>query len=982
MSKKSVYRGTATVLSSLFVIMLSLSVLAIKNESDLNQYLNTESYKVVNNDKTTDTQYYKKKTASLDEHMNQKLDLIERLVEEGTVLVKNDGVLPLKTQKKVTLLGKASADLVYNGSSGNGTIGNAGNDAINITLKAGLENAGFSVNPSMWTYYTANKTDESTPDKLPSDDLAGYSEAAILVLSRNAGEGADAAADYYEMTDTEKELVKKAEAISENVIVIVNSPSALSIGTLKDDASVDAVIQVGGVGSCGANALGKILKGTVSPSGRLIDTYAADSHSSPAYQTAGTATYDNAADITAASPNADGEGNTKYQIDKEGIYVGYKYYETRYEDAVLNQGNASSNAGICKSPAAGWSYASEVSYPFGFGLSYTSFKEEFTDFSIKDNVITASVKVTNTGSVAGKDVVELYAQTPYTSYDKTSKVEKAAVQLVDFAKTSALAPAASETVALKMDLYNIASYDYSVAKTWILDQGDYYFALGSSAHSALNNILAQKGKSKTDGMDENGDASLTKTWNNPSFLKMDKPEFSAKGYTTKNGLFHNVSTQEITNELEDADLNKLLGADKVTYLSRSDWAKTWPTGETAISADANMKTQLTFGYYKKGEKVGSDVKYAQNTTYSIGMMRGYSYDNEMWDKILNQMMIEEMVVTVGKNFGEVDPILGISFPGTSDNDGVGSGPCVSYKSEFNTGKTPFTGITKYSDVNPKMYPSETVEASTFSEDLLYELGESFSEESFYTGLTTIWGPGLNIHRTPYSGRNFEYFSEDSMLSYIMGAELTAAMQSNGLIACPKHFCFNNSETDRYGYSVYTNEQAAREISLRAFEGAVSVAKAKNVMTSLNRIGCKYVGACSNLQDVIMRGEWGFDGYTITDNALGKYQYGRSIVFGTDKLMLLPGNSRSSELNKTSLLDDSTLYKAVRQACHRILYVYVNSKAMNGVSSDVQIVAVTPWWKGTLIGIDIGLGILGAGFIALFAIVKVKEIKPAKKEENA
>ena len=252
-----------------------------------------------------------------------------------------------------------------------------------------------------------------------------------------------------------------------------------------------------------------------------------------------------------------------------------------------------------------------------------------------------------------------------------------------------------------------------------------------------------------------------------------------------------------------------------------------------------------------------------------------------------------------------------------------------------------------------------------------------SEDCYYTGLDSLWGPGLNLHRHPYAGRNFEYYSEDSMMTYIVGAQITAGLQSNGVIAGPKHFCFNDQETDRYGFAVYVNEQAAREKSLRGFEGAVAVAGAMEIMTSLNRIGPDWLGVSDELQNGILRSEWGFKGYTITDNALEPYMCGRSIVYGNDKLMLLPGNSRSEELNKTALMNDVNLFSAVRQATHRILYTYINSKAMNGVSSSIEVVPVTPWWETVLIEADVLLGCLTALAVVGFLTGKEKEKREGK-----
>lgn len=781
---------------------------------------------------------------------------------------------------------------------------------------------------------------------------------------------------YYELNETELSVVKKAEEISNKVIVIINSPSALAIDELKKDDKVNAILQIGGAGALGAKSIGNILSGKVNPSGKLADTYAASSYSSAAYKSSGTVAYTNADDILSAADSVlgVGSGGTKYTVFNEGIYIGDKYYETRYEDCVLNKGNAASSVGVYKSKSS-WNYSDEVSYPFGYGLSYTSFEEKILSCNVTDGIVSMSVEVKNTGTLAGKHVVQLYVQSPYTDYDKENRVEKSAIQLVNFAKTKELKAGESQTVNIKMDMYNVASYDYANAKGWILDEGDYYFAIGNSAHDALNNVLAKKGATNIDG---ESDSSLVHLWHNSEFTLLKDNEFTENGFTTQNGLYHNNTETETTNRLDSADLNNLIGANTVNYLSRSDWNATWPKGNQAFTVTKDMIDRIAFkSTYNKGEAVGDKYTYGADSAYNITMVMGKEYDDEMWELILNQLTVEEMIATVGKNFGAIDPVLGLNFPGTNDNDGVGSGPCVSYLTDYDTDSTVIDGEKKYSSVSPRMYPSQTVEASTFNQELIYRLGEVMSEDCFYTGMTTLWGPGLNLHRHPYSGRNFEYFSEDSMLTYILGAQITAGVQSNGVICGPKHFAFNDQETDRYGFAVYTNEQAGRENSLRAFEGAVAVAKAKNLMTSLNRIGCDWVGVSTALQNDILRNEWGFDGYTITDNALEPYMCGRSIALGNDKLMLLPGNDRSGELNKQALLEDDVLFGAVRESCHRILYVYANSKALNGVSSSSFIKKVTPWWKTVIINVDVMLGCLTAlGVVGFIASYNAK-----KKEEN-
>ncbi len=975
MHRKTLSRGIAGILVFAFVTAMGLSSLAFEAEADVNQMMGTSSSMLVDmGDGTEDTEYFKRTTRSIDNFMNQKLDLVEEIVEEGAVLLKNNGALPLAEGSKVTTFGKASTALVYGGTTGNAAIGNPGNAEINWTLKRGLESAGFQVDPEVWSFYeslglsyNSSPADEPDPSGIAWDNST-YTDAAVIVLSRVSGEGSDAQDGYMELTDNELKLVDKAAEHTDHIIVVINSPSALAIHALAENENVDAIIQVGGLGARGAKALAEILCGKVNPSGKLTDIYAADSRSSAAYRMAGTRSYDNADDITKAADSAlgVGTGGTKYTVYNEGIYVGYKYYETRYEDTVLKQGNADAAAGaVCSEN--GWQYANEVDYSFGYGLSYTSFEQTLQKVSVENGVVTAVVQVRNTGNVPGKDVVQLYVQSPYTDYDRENHVEKAAVQLLNFGKTALLAPGEEATLTLKTDVYCFASFDSTGAKTWILDDGTYYFALGNGAHDALNNILAKKGFSAADGMTADGNEQMAAEWKNPEFMKISTPAFTADGFTTVNGLYHNNTQKEVTCRLDGADLNLLLGDNAVTYLTRSDWAGSWQDAIPAVSANREMIDHITFlPTYQAGTPVGDTYRYGESGQLSAIMAMGKAYDDPIWDDLLAQMIPEEMIATVGKNFGAIDPILAIAFPGTSDNDGVGSGPATNYSGEFDQGSTVFEGIDKYSRIDPRMYPSQTVQASTFNQELTFRTGTMMSEDCYYAGLTSLWGPGLNLHRHPYSGRNFEYYSEDSMMTYITGAQITAGLQSNGVVAGPKHFAFNDQETDRYGYSVYTNEQAARENSLRGFEGAVAVAKSMNVMTALNRIGPDWIGESDALQNGILREEWGFTGYTITDNALEPYMCGRSITRGNDKLMLLPGNNRAEELNKNALLNDSTLFGAVREAVHRILYTFINSKAMNGISSTNVVVSVTPWWKTAVIDMDIILGCLAALSLVWFA----------------
>jgi len=966
-------------------LVLALYMLAGSYVREINSFLGEQSTEVETpKSDTTDTTYYKSSYSSIDDMLSAKLKLCEDATDEGIVMLKNDGALPLRGVKNITCLGRGSTDLVYGGASGAGIIGNVGT-SINKTLKEGLESAGYSVNPTMWDFYSKSdysrnsggargretyRLGEVPVSEYPKDrDYAKYHDACLVVLTRNSGESNEApigdfedGTSYYQLTDAEKDVIKEAEGNFDTVIVLVNSPSALSIDELERDDGVDAIIQAGGLGARGANSVGKILAGKVNPSGHTSDTYAVSSLSSPALQNHGDFTYANADELLKASSNGTAEHNTKYLVQAEGIYTGYKYYETRYVDCVMGQGNASGKAGTYAS-TNGWNYSQEVSYPFGYGLSYTKFDQELTSFDVTDDVIHATVRVTNTGDASGKDAVQLYVQTPYTDYDRANGVEKAGIQLVDFGKTKLLKPGESQDIKLSMDLYSICSYDSNAAKTWILDAGDYWFAIGENAHDALNNVLAAQGYTTADGMDAKGDASKTAAWKLDRLRTFSNPTFSDKGFTTYAGT-HHMNGGTITNQMDKADLNTYEPG-TVKYLTRSDWEGSWPTPVKNVSANDAMKKLLLHQEYKAGEADDSIITGAKGDLKLISM-RGKAYDDPAWDKLLNQMTLDEMTSLVGKDFSGTEPVKSLGYAGTIENDGP-SGAVTNYASRYDDGDTIFEGVSSYSSVNPRMYPSESLVACAFNQRLVYDLGVMMGEDAFYTDQSSTWAPGINLHRSPYSGRNFEYFSEDSQATYILGAQQVAGMQSNGLVACPKHFCFNDYETNRFGLSTFMNEQTARENGLRAYEGSIAVGHAHNVMTTLARVGCTWMGLTPELQNNILRGEWGFDGYVVSDNAIMPYMYGDSITCGTDKFAVFIPGRYEKQLSAERLTSDGKLLRSVREACHRILYVNVNSLAMNGVSESSTIADVMPGWQRAILTVDCAL----LGLTALFSILYLR-----------
>jgi len=590
---------------------------------------------------------------------------------------------------------------------------------------------------------------------------------------------------------------------------------------------------------------------------------------------------------------------------------------------------------------------------------------------------------------------------PFTAHDRAHQIEKSAIQLVSFDKTALLQPGASQDITLVMDLFYIASFDAVAARTFLLEDGRYYFAIGNGAHSALNNVMAEMGYTVADGMTANGNANHVRVWVNDTFRAMRQPDFGPEGFTTINGLYRTRPNQPITTHLDNACLN-YFAPGSTLHLSRTNWERTWgewdyqenrsavwnptalyTTRPAAINPSGELRRQLLFvNVYEPGSTDTSHIRHGVNTSYSLIDMKGESFDHPQWERILDQMTIGELLETIGRNFGGTSPIIGINYPGSVDNDGAAAGPVGNFHPRFNVAMPANLnlGVSNFSDINARMFPSHSTQAMTFNQALLFEIGEMFCESGYYAGHDGLWGPGMNIIRVPQGGRNTEYFSSCPQHSFIAGAQMTAGMQSNGMIAAPKHFAFNDHEMGRYGYGAFMTEQTAREIQLRAFEGAVAVGGARKMMNALNRLGPTWVGNHDGVQNQILRGEWNFSGYVLTDNANGNFQTPRGVAFGTDKWMLMSTRNTwfDSELNRTVLLNDARLFEAVRTANHRILYVYVNSRAMNGIAIGAQVVRAIPWWEALLISFIVIFAVFAAATITMYVLSILKEKKGGKK----
>ena len=847
---------------------------------------------------------------------------------EGAVLLMNNGALPLDEGAKVSTLSSSSVDLVY-GGTGSGNV-----DASQAyDLKTALELAGLEVNPVLWDFYqrgegaqyrrsaasgeSAALAGQASIAEVPmdcypgevTDSLAQYGDAAIITISRVGGEGYDLefqAYNYLALSQEEQDLLqwaadRKAEGILKHIVVLINSSNALQVDFLKDDRyGVDACLWIGGVGVRGTNAVADILAGKVNPSGRLVDTYCYDNYSSPAMQNFVPTTYG----------GYDGQNipdsAKSYMIYQEGIYVGYKYYETRYEDAVLGTGNAGD-----------FLYSDTVAFPFGHGLSYTTFT--YSGLAVQYNAAAdqfdLSLTVTNTGDRAGKETVQIYAQSPYTDYDRANGVEKPSVALCGFGKTRFLAPGEWETVTISVDKRDLASYDAYGAGTYILDAGDYYLTAATDAHNAVNNILAAKGFTMADGMDAPGRAELTWTWREDT---LDAATYS----TSLNGT-------PITNQLSNADLNLYPGNDDtITYLSRSDWEGTWPTSIHPITLTKQMIAQLQDVQYDPADYPVTEMPtMGADNGLTLYDMMGKDLDDPAWEPLLDQLTFSEMVSMIGDSFHWRMPVSSVNAPGARDENG----PQGLTAALFGAG---------LGDVKPTAFPSEDVMAATFNTALLYEVGNMIGNNCLAADVVCLYGPGSNIHRTPYSGRNFEYYSEDGFLSGEIGGAEVRGLQDKGVDVVMKHFALNDCEQDRLGQAVWIGEQAAREIYLKAFQKPLEECGGNGVMTAYTRWGTTWSGGHHGLMRGILRGEWGNQGMSITDNVLVPYCNG---VDG-----LLAGGVTTFDAMLWYVVEqlpqyenDPVVVRAMREACRHNLYALANSSGMNGVGPDTVIRLTQP-----------------------------------------
>ncbi len=957
MSKNPKKKGTLwAVLTAALAVFLAVLIAAIPvtayYETMINAALNARTQKIIPGEDSSI--FYWTEYETEEALTENDFDICRQVMAEGAVLLLNrDQTLPLPAETKFSLFSQSAADPVLTGT---GSAFMATGDAVSFYGALEDSFAPGCVNQEVWKFYKTSgykrvnadlagggpeqyRINEVPWEKYPEAVKATFSDfgdVALVVLSRSSGEGADLPSglpeleeymtdgDYLRLCPEEEELLEnlrqlKEDGVFRRIVVLLNSSSTLQLDFL-DKYEIDALLWVGNLGLNGIPAVADILAGKVNPSGRIVDTFQKDNHAAPAMQNYDAFPYTNAEELGlefAQNNNAPGieKCNRNYVVYQEGIYVGYRYFETRYEDYVLNQGNPGD-----------YRYDELVAFPFGCGLSYTTF--EYSNFAISDlgDAIRAEVDVTNTGSVDGSHTVQIYFQSPYTQYDRENGVEKSAVELCGFDKK--LIPAgATEHFSIEIAKDDLTSYDANNARTYILDAGDYYFTVGTDAHDAVNNILTAKGADPS-RMSGTGNASLAAKW---TLDALDNTTYAVSAYT---GV-------AVTNRFDDADLNKYEGAEgqTVTYLTRSDWTGTFPSPQILYVTDQMWADGLTHNEDERAaiaEKMKalywSDAALAPSGVAGDGKAIDFvetSYDNPAWDGLISQIPYGDMLDTIYNGAYNTHAQPAINLPGTSESDGP-------------------TGYTKslMGGASGMAFPSEDVLAASFDRELAKLVGKCMGEDMLHSnqnsGETTmagIYAPGANIHRSQYLGRHNEYYSEDGWLSGEICAAQVQGIRDRGMLAFVKHYALNDQEEGRYGISVWANEQAIRELYLESFEGAIR-GGAMNVMTSFNRIGVVWSGSHYGLMTGILRDEWGMQGAAVTDMSMNAkwMDYRLGILAGQDLWCGQKGTMGTLDGSE----NDPAITSAVHRAMKNIVYSVTRTNAMN--VGDATVIAVTPEWK--------------------------------------
>ena len=961
-----------------------------------------------------------KLTAAFDKLQADEFKHTVTEMEEGAVLLKNSGnALPLaSTERKVTLFGHATVQPLYRPRSGGPDTDYSGNGALNpanlrpdlITYRGAMETAGFTINTMLFDAYNSSFLDKTylrsgkvigTGDgtgggagafntayklgerpasfyttELKASWVSNFNDVAIVMFAREGGEERDLPMNDHDgisnlaLHQEEKDLLAmvKNDTAFKKRIVLVNSPYAMELDWLEE-YNIDACLWIGGTGLRGFDGVANVLTGKANPSGKLVNIYAANSLSSAAIPNAGNFQFTNSAAIRDFCKDT-GDFVDRYVVRQEGIYTGYRYYETRYEDIVLGRYGANSAKGSTDGGA--WNYAKEVTFPFGYGLSYTTFTQTLDSVVVGDDTITAKVTVKNTGNVAGKNVVQLYAQTPYGEYERTNLVEKSAVQLAGFTKTGILAANATEQVTVTVDKYLLASYDAKGYEGYYLSSGDYYFAIGNDSHDALNNILKAKGASgmvDQNGTASAGDTAKTYLWN--------------LGIRDANKYSKSITGENVTNQFADADLNYWI-PNSVKYLTRQDWNASYPATISVTATQAMIKQIDGYTYEKPADsKKVSDWSAgvsADEVTIMFASLKDVPFDgaDSIWEKFLNQLTVDEMTSIMTDMFRSA-AVNKIAKPAQVNHDGPDG-----VQANANLGNVSSTNFTQ----NPNMrrntcYVNQVVLASTWNVELAKKRGEFIGEDCLYSKVSQLWSPGGNLHRTPFSGRNYEYYSECPVVSYLFAGVQVDAMTKKGVAVAIKHLASNDFETNRYGSSNFMTEQTFRELCLKGFESAYTIGKSLSVMTSYTRLGCTYVGASDAMQNQVMRKEWGFKGANITDGIAQKnYQHGiESLVGGSDMFCIdYAGGSytlAATQINNAiKNNDDGTLVGYLRNANKNFYYAFSRTNLINGLTANTVVETITPWWEYLVSGLLIGMSIITA-LSAVMLFISVFFVKDGK-----
>lgn len=939
----------------------------------INMFFGCKMHEVVSNgDGSIDTEYWKSAFMTEDGEYDEEalwdydLDVARRVAEEGAVLMWNEGGLPLEAESSVSFFGTGSVNYYYVMG------GSASVDVLDAaTLRTAMEDKGFSINKTLWSYYAnsnykgvrcqrINEAPWSEVDSKCHDSYSRYGDNAIMVISRAGMEhydlymtGSDGIdGSYLDLSQNEVDALRniislKNNGVFANVVLLINSDHAISFKHLQEFMSdIDACLWVGSGGRSAAPAVANILNGEVTPSGRLVDTWVNDNFSAPSSINFGDYTYGNSKNYSLDTSN----NEDNYIVYQEGMYVGYRYYETRYEDSILDNAGvqnsgANSSVGV-KYSDNGWNYDEEVAFPFGYGTSYTQFSYEKFSCDEKRDSYEVSVTVKNVGETySGKESVLVYLQKPYTAYDKANGLEKSAIELVGFAKTETLAPGESQEVTISISKSSLKTYDNNNQCTYILEAGDYYLSVGDSAHDVLNNVLTAK------GVGDYGDDTFVKQI---TVSKDDYETYSKSEYTDA----------EITNLFDSVDINKYeySGNNTVTYLSRSNWEGTYPTAKVEMSLNDDMVEDMRQHKTPEEDERYADMEftYGADNGLSLVMLKDYEYDNEYWDQLLDQMTLEEMITLCVRGSMSTQAITSVGCPATQDCDGP-------------------LGLTKFyapgAIAGGMCYPSEVLMGATFNAPLIEEMGTSYGENMLQNGFEVLYAPGVNIHRNAYSARNGEYYSEDPVLNGIMGAAVIRGARSKGAAMTLKHFVLNDQDFNRNNCGVWCNEQTMREVYLKAFEIAVTESDTLSVMSSYNRIGVRWTGASKALLTDLLRGEWGFVGFVISDAwpNYAAYSYIDGLMAGND-LEFTSGTIDSL----IKYADSPTVQYKLRESCHRILYGICKTSAMNGLDADSIIIPVTNWWQYAIVGVQVGFGALTVLWIVLLGLTFIKKEKNNRK----